>query len=115
MAAGVVTHFSFPLMTVLSAIPAVGIVSWMLRRMPQHPYAAIVLGGMVVFMCKLAGCVAARIVYGPDYLALGYAAADWRTAKLMISVLWFLSTALSLGLLLADYRSCARTTHERTV
>lgn len=108
LAAGVQTHFPFPLLAGLAALPAVGIMPWMLRRVAQHPYAAIIFSGFLVFACKLIGCVVARIVYGPDFMAQGYIAADWRTAKLMLTVLWTLSTGLSLGLLLADYRSCAR-------
>jgi hypothetical protein len=108
LAAGVQTHFPFPLMAVLSALPAVGVMPWMLRRVSQHPYAAIIFSGFLIFACKLAGCVVARIVYGPDYIAQGYVAADWRTAKLMITLLWSFSTLLSLGLLLADYRYCRR-------
>ncbi|MCC6822213.1 MAG: hypothetical protein V9H26_00460 [Verrucomicrobiota bacterium] len=113
LAAGVQTHFPFPLMAVLSALPVVGVMPWMLRRVPQHPYAAIVFSGFLIFACKLAGCVVARLVYGPDYLAQGYAAADWRTAKLMITLLWSFSTLLSLGLLLAEYRYCARKNHDQ--
>lgn len=112
LAAGVQTHFPFPLMAVLSALPALGVMPWMLRRVSQHPYAAIIFSGFLIFACKLVGCVVARIVYGPDYIAQGYVAADWRTAKLMITLLWSFSTLLSLGLLLADYRSCARKGYE---
>ena len=112
LAGGVQTHFPFPLMAVLSAMPAVGVMPWMLRRVSQHPYAAIIFSGFLILVCKLAGCVVARIVYGPDYLAQGYVAADWRTAKLMITLFWSLSTLLSLGLLLADYRRCARNGHD---
>jgi hypothetical protein len=75
------------------------------------PYAAIIFSGFLIFTCKLAGCVVARVVYGPDYIAQGYVAADWRTAKLMITLLWSFSTLLSLGLLLADYRYCIRENH----
>jgi hypothetical protein len=113
LAAGVQTHFPFSLMAVLSVIPAIGVMPWMLRRVPQHPYAAIIFSGFLIFACKLAGCVVARIAHGPDYIAQGYAAADWRTAKLMITLLWSLSTLLSLGLLLADYRSCTRNDRPR--
>lgn len=105
---GVRTHFPFPLMAVLSVIPAIGLMPWMLRRVSQHPYAAIVFTGFLVGACKLAGCVAARLVYGPDALAQGYMAADWRTAKLMITMLWTLSTLISLGMLLADHRYFAQ-------
>jgi hypothetical protein len=112
LAAGVQTHFPFPLMAVLSVLPVVGVMPWMLRRVSQQPYAAIIFSGFLIFACKLAGCIVARIVYGPDYIAQGYVAADWRTAKLMITLLWSFSTLLSLGLLLADYRSCARKGHD---
>jgi hypothetical protein len=63
---------------------------------------------MLVLAAKLAGCVVARIVYGPDYIERGYVSADWRSAKLMISLFWSFSTLLSVGLLMADYRSCKR-------
>jgi hypothetical protein len=112
LAAGVQTHFPFPLMAVLSALPVIGVMPWMLRRVAQHPYAAILFSGCLIFACKLAGCVVARLVYGPDYIAQGHVAADWRTAKLMITLLWSFSTLLSLGLLLADYKSCARNGHD---
>jgi hypothetical protein len=113
LAAGVQTHFPFPLMAVLSVLPVVGVMPWMLRRVSQQPYAAIIFSGFLIFACKLAGCIVARIVYGPDYIAQGYVAADWRTAKLMITLFWSFSTLLSLGLLVADYRSCARKGHDR--
>jgi hypothetical protein len=109
IAAGVQTHFPFPLMAVLSAIPAVGVLPWLSRRVRRQPYVAIVFGAMLVFAAKLAACVVARIVYGPDYIEQGYVAADWRSAKLMISLFWSFSTLLSAGLLLADYSSCKRT------
>jgi len=112
LAAGVQTHLPFSLLAVLSSIPAIGVMPWMLRRVSRQPYAAIVFSGFLVFMCKLAGCIVARVVYGPDYISHGYVAADWRTAKLMISLFWLFSTLLSFGLLLADYRCCARKDHD---
>ena len=105
---GVQTHFPFPLMAVLSVLPAIGVLPWMLRRVSTHPYAAVVFTGFLVGACKIAGCIAARVVYGPEALAQGYMAADWRTAKLMLTMLWTLSTLLSLALLYADYRYFAR-------
>jgi hypothetical protein len=104
-AAGVQTHFPFPLMAALSVIPAVGMVPW-LMRVARQPYAAVILGAFLVFLAKLAACVVARIVYGPNYIAEGYVAGDWRTAKLMISLFWSFSVALSLALLWADYLAC---------
>lgn len=111
-AADVQTNFPFPLMAALSVIPALGVMPWMLRKMQRNPYAAIVLSGFLIFACKLAGCVVARFVYGPDYIARGYVAANWQTAKLMISLLWSFSTLLSLTLLVIDYRCCARNAHD---
>jgi len=108
VAAGVQTRFPFPLMAVLSAVPAMGIIPWMLRRVRQH-YAPIILGAALVLGAKLAACVVARMVYGPDYIERGYVAADWRTAKLMISLFWSFSTLLALGLWLADFSACKRT------
>lgn len=101
IAGGVQTRFPFWLMATLSAVPAVGLIPWLMRRVRQ-PYTAIILGAIMVLAAKLAACVVARIVYGPDYIAQGYVAADWRSAKLMISLFWMLSTAMSLGLLLID-------------
>ena len=113
LAGGVHTNFPFPLMAALSTIPALGVVPWMLRKISRHPYGAIVLSGFLILACKLAGCVVARVVYGPDYIAQGYVSADWRTAKLMITLFWSFSTLLSLALLMVDYRCCARTEHHR--
>lgn len=107
VAAGVETHFPFLLMSLLSVVPAVGIMPWMLRRV-RNPYAAIILGSAVVFMAKLTGCIVARFVYGPDYAEHGYVAADWRTAKLMISIFWTLTVLASFGMLVADFVACRR-------
>lgn len=108
LAAGVETHFPFPLMAALSLIPVIGIMPWMLRLVSQRPYAAIIFSGSLVFACKLAGCVVARFVYGPDYIAQGYISADWQTAKLMITLLWSFTILLSLALLVVDYKSCKK-------
>jgi hypothetical protein len=94
-------------MAVLSAIPAIGIVPWMLRRV-HHYYASIILAAALVLTAKLAACVVARVVNGPDYIERGYVAADWRSAKLMISLFWTFSTLLSLGFLVAECRSYKR-------
>jgi hypothetical protein len=101
MAAGVSTRFPFPLMAVLSAAPAVGLVPWLMRCV-RHPYAAIVLAAVVVLACKLAACVVARVVYGPDFDQRGYIAGDWTTARLMISLFWTFSTVLSTALLVVE-------------
>jgi hypothetical protein len=85
--AGVRSNIPLPLLAIFGVVPAIGIVPWLTLRLRQ-PYAAIVLGGFIVGAIKIAACVVARIVYGPDYIAEGYVSADWRTAKLMISLLW---------------------------
>lgn len=112
LAAGVQTHFPFILMSVLSAVPAIGMMPWILRRVSQQPYFAIVIGGFLVFACKLAGCVVACFFYGQDYIEQGYVAADWRTAKLMITLFWVFSTLLSAGMLLVEYTRCANKIHD---
>lgn len=106
-AAGVRTQLPLPLMATLSAMPAVGMIPWLLRRV-GHPYAAILAAALLVFAAKLVGCIAARIAYGPAYVEMGYVAADWRTAKLMITLLWSLSTAMSVGFVIADYHHFKR-------
>jgi hypothetical protein len=105
LASDIHTHIPLPLMAALSALPAVGILPWIVRRV-RDPYAAIILGSALLLAVKLAACVVARLVYGPDFVERGYVAADWRTAKLMISLFWAATTLLSLGLLIADYRIC---------
>jgi hypothetical protein len=107
VAGGVQTSFPFPLMATLSAIPAIGMIPWLMRCV-RHPYASILLGGVLVLVAKLAACVVARIVYGPDYIAQGYVSADWHSAKLMISLFWSFSTLASLGCFVANYRDIRR-------
>jgi hypothetical protein len=66
---------------------AAGLVPWFTLRTGQ-PYCAIILAGLAAGLIKISACVVARIVYGPNYIELGYASADWHTAKLMISLMW---------------------------
>jgi hypothetical protein len=68
-----------------------------------EPFKALVLSAAVLLACKLSACVIARVVYGPDYMEHGYVAADWRTAKLMISLTWSSITAISVGLAALGY------------
>ena len=51
---------------------------------------------MIVGTIKIVACGVARIVYGPDFIALGYVAGDWQTAKLMISIMWTGTVAVSI-------------------
>jgi hypothetical protein len=103
------SHIPFPLMAVLSAIPALGIVPWLTLKMRQQ-YQAIVLSALAVGGAKIAGCIVARIVYGPNALHDGFMAADWRTAPLMISCFWAGTVLISVGGLLRSHRLCARQT-----
>jgi hypothetical protein len=95
---GVRSGIPFPLMAAFSAIPALGIAPWLSQRVRQQ-YAVIILGATMVALAKLAACVVVRFVYGPNYVEAGYVAADWQTAKLMISLFWGFTIALSLALL----------------
>ena len=91
------------MLAVLGIAPSLGLVPWLTLRL-QQPYAAIVLGGLAVGLIKISACVVARIVYGPETLALGYIAADWHTAKLMISLMWVGTPLISGVALVACHR-----------
>ncbi len=104
MSVGIESHIPFPLLAVFSVVPAIGFVPWLSLK-ARSPAAVIIAGAMMVAVIKLGACVVARLVYGPNYVEEGYVAADWRTAKLMISLLWALTIALSGGLLRKSYRS----------
>ena len=95
LVAAVKSNLPLPLLAVGSAFAAVGLVPWLARRV-RNPYAAILFAALIGLGAKLAGCVAARIVYGPSFIEQGYVAGDWNTAKLMISTFWGLTTAISL-------------------
>lgn len=106
-AVGTRTSLPFPIMAFVSAMPAAGMVPWLTLRVPPR-YGPIVFGAMIVFLSKLAGCVAARVVYGPSFQELGYVAGDWNKAPLMISVTWGLSTSVSLWMIWSDSRRMSR-------
>ncbi len=105
--AGVNSNIPLPLLAALGLAPSLGLVPWLTLRLRQ-PYAAIVLGALAVATIKLAACVVARVVYGPDYIAQGYASADWHTAKLMISLMWLGTLSASAVALVACRRRFAR-------
>jgi hypothetical protein len=102
LSVGTRSNLPFPLMAALSATPALGLAPWLSLRVSQ-PYAALILGALIVGSLKLVGCIVARLVYGPQFDELGTIAGDWRTAKLMISTFWSLTAGLSMSLLLADW------------
>lgn len=102
LAINVRTNVPFPIMAVLCTTPAFGLVPWLVMRTGKK-YEALVLAAFIVGATKIAGCVVARIVYGPTFIEDGYVAGDWRTAKVMISCMWAFTIAISLGLFLVDY------------
>jgi hypothetical protein len=115
LAAGVTPNIPLPMMAVFGVSPALGLVPWLTLRLRQ-PYGAIVLGAMIVGLIKIGACVVARIVYGPDYIALGYVSADWQTAKLMISLMWAGTLLVSALALVACHRRFAlRAEHENQI
>ncbi|MGD9635173.1 MAG: hypothetical protein AB7G28_18840 [Pirellulales bacterium] len=112
---GIRTHIPFPWMAVLAAVPAIGMVPWLSLQVAER-YAVIVFGGTLVFVAKLAACVVARLVYGPNYIEEGRVASDWNTAPLMISLFWALTILMSLALLWMSYRSARwRELHDATL
>ena len=106
LAADVKSNIPLPIMAAFGISPALGLVPWLTLRLRQ-PYGAIVLGAMIVGAIKIAACVVARIVYGPDYIAQGYVSADWRTAKLMSSLMWAGTLFVSALWLVACHRRFA--------
>ena len=106
LAADVKSDIPLPIMAAFGISPALGLVPWLTLRLRQ-PYGAIVLGAMIVGVTKIASCVVVRIVYGPNALADGFMAADWRTAKLMISLMWSGTLFVSALALVACHRRFA--------
>ena len=102
VSAGVRANFPFPLMALLSVVPAIGLVPWLAQRVTLK-YGAIFFGVFILGAAKIAGCAVARIKYGPNFMELGRIGADWRTAKLMISTFWVLTITISLTAMLADF------------
>jgi len=92
---GLKSNMPLPVLAVLGVTPALGLVTWPTLRLRQ-PYCAIVIGALIVGAIKIAACGVARIVYGPEFIALGYVAGDWQTAKLMISIMWTGTVAVSI-------------------
>jgi hypothetical protein len=107
-AAGAQSRIPFPLLAALSATPALGLVPWLVLRV-REPYLAVMLGAIILVLAKLSACVVARVVYGPDFMAQGYVAGDWRTAKLMITLFWSLTVLSSVAGLVASGRKLNRT------
>ena len=97
---------------ILSMLPVIGVVPWMMMRVREGT-GAIVLSAAVVLGCKLAACIVARTVYGPRYIELGYASSDWHTAKLMIGLFWALCTAVSLICLVQGARLFSKAVPEQ--
>jgi hypothetical protein len=114
IASGASTRFPFPAMAVLSTTPALGLIPWLVIRL-RNPFHAIVFACFIVGSAKIAACLVARLVYGPNFIEEGYVAADWRTAKLMISLFWTFTAVISLFLLMIDFwrfHRLAPRTHE---
>jgi len=96
------SNLPFPLLATFAVIPSIGLVPWMTLRL-RDPFKAMILSAFILMAAKLAACVVARFVYGSDFMERGYIAADWRTAKLMISLTWSTITAISVACLAHNY------------
>jgi hypothetical protein len=97
------SNIPFALLALFAIIPSLGLVPWMVLKL-RNSLTALVLSALVLLVAKLSACVVARLVYGPDYMEHGYVAADWRMAKLMISMTWLLITLISVGMLAGCFR-----------
>jgi hypothetical protein len=107
VALNVRTNLPFPLLAILSTVPALGMIPWLIRRL-QTPPPALFAATLIVLGAKLTGCVVARLRYGPNYVELGYVSDNWHLAKLMISIFWGLTIAVSTLLLLLELASSDR-------
>lgn len=96
------SNLPFPLLAAFAVIPSIGLVPWMTLHL-RNPFKAMVFSAFILMAAKLTACVVAKFVYGPDFMERGYVAADWRTAKLMISLTWSSITAISIGCLVHSY------------
>jgi hypothetical protein len=96
------SNLPFPLLAAFAVIPSIGLVPWMTLQL-RDPFKAMVFSAFILMAAKLAACVVARFVYGPDFIEQGYVAGDWRTAKLMVSLTWSTITAISLGCFAHSY------------
>jgi hypothetical protein len=104
---GIQSNIPFAWMAIFAAVPAIGMAPWLSKRMEQQ-YAAIFAGATLVAAAKLLACVVARFVYGPNYIEQGYVAANWHTAKLMISLFWTFTIVSSLGMLRLSFRDAEK-------
>ena len=112
LAPGVESKFPFPLMAVLSELPAMGLIPALMLRIPQA-LAVIVLAAIIELSGKLAGCVLARFVYGPNFQIEGRIAGDWGTARLMITTFWIIGSSVSVIGLAAAFLSLPPATRDR--
>jgi hypothetical protein len=94
LSVNVESQFPFARKAALSVVPAMGLVPWLTLRM-RNPLSVIILAAVIELSEKLAGCVVARFVYGPNFQLEGRIAGDWTTAKVMISTFWILSSSAS--------------------
>ena len=105
---GTKSAIPFGLLAALSVVPALGLVPWLTLR-SGSPAGGILLAVTTVAALKLLACVLARVVYGPNFIERGYVAADWHTAKLMITTFWISTVAVSCLGAVATARRCAAT------
>jgi hypothetical protein len=106
LSVGIQSNIPFAWMAVFAAVPAIGMAPWLSQRIEQQ-FAAIFAGATMVAVAKLSACVVARFVYGLHYIEQGYVAANWHTAKLMISLFWTFTIVSSLGMLWLSFRTAA--------
>ncbi|MDB5306470.1 MAG: hypothetical protein JWO38_672 [Gemmataceae bacterium] len=69
----------------LVAVPALSVVPYLVQ-LDGRPYVAVAFAALLLVSVKLAGCVVARVVYGPTAQADGEMAMSWREPNLLV---WF--------------------------
>ena len=74
-----------PVLAALAVVPALGCVPY-LSLATGRPYAAVMFTVFLLAAVKMAGCVVARVVYGPTAHADGELALPWEAPNLLV---WF--------------------------
>ena len=72
-----------PSLALLTVLPALGGVPYFTLK-TRKLFLGVLFATLLLCSIKILGCVVVRMVYGPDALAQGYMAMDWRRPNLLV-------------------------------